>query len=80
MALTPIFWSRVLKEHGFHGLLLALGLGFAVSIIPYIIFYYVIPNYFELPWIVEAIAGYIMLLMGLIIFFVLYWKFVVKKS
>ena len=80
MTLTPIFWSRVLKEHGFRGLLLALGLGFAVSITLYVILYYVIPNYFELPVIVEAICCSVLLLLGLIIFFFLYWKFVVKKS
>jgi len=80
MALTPIFWSKVAKEHGSRGLLLALGLALILSAILYLISYYIIPNYFELPMMTEAVVGYVIMVFGLIIFFVLYWKFVVKKS
>lgn len=80
MALTPIFWARVFEKHGSRGLLLALVLAFVVSMFLYVMFYYVVPYYFEISDIFEVISGYAILLIGLIVFFLLYWKFVVKKK
>jgi len=80
MALTPIFWSKVFEKQGYRGLVLAIVLAFIVSILLYILFYFVVPQYFELFGILVEIIGYIILLIGLIIFFLLYWKLVVKKK
>lgn len=80
MALTPIFWTRVLEKHGSRGLIIALILAFVVSIILYALFYYLIPSFFDLPDMVEVFAGYLIMIIGLVIFFLLYWKLVVKKS
>jgi len=71
MALTPIFWARVF---------LALTLSFVVSIIFYVLYYFVIPELFELSGIVELFLGYLMMIIFLVLFFVLYWKLVVKKK
>jgi zinc transporter ZupT len=80
MALTPIFWARVWKNHGSRGLLLALALSFVVSIIFYVLYYFAIPEMFDLSGIVEVFLGYLMMIIVLVLFFVLYWKFVVKKK
>ena len=80
MALTPIFWTRVLEKHGSRGLLVALILAFVVSIILYALFYYVIPSFFDLSDTVEVFVRYLIMIVGIVIFFLLYWKLVVKKS
>ena len=81
MALTPIFWKRVLEKHGSRGLFLALALSIVVSLIFYVLYYFVIPEMFELSPYVEVFLGYLMLrIIPLVVFFVLYWKLVVKKK
>ena len=80
MALTPIFWTNALKKYGSRGLRLALVLAFVVSIIFYTIYYYVIPEFFELSGVVEVILGFLMSMLALVLFFVLYWKLIVKKK
>jgi len=80
MTLTPIFWARIWENHGSRGLFLALTLSFVVSIIFYVLYYFVIPELFELSGIVELFLGYIMMIIFLALFFVLYWKLVIKKK
>ncbi len=80
MALTPIFWANALKKHGSRGLLLALVLAFVVSIIFYTIYYYVVPGFFELSIVVEVTLGFLIIVLALLLFFVLYWKLIVKRK
>jgi len=80
MTPTPIFWARVLEKHGARGLLLAMGLAFLVSIILYVLLYYVIFYLFDVPIMVEVFTRYLISILWLIIFFLSYWKLVVKKK
>lgn len=80
MALTPIFWARVWKNHGYRGLFLALTISFIISAIFYILYYLAIPEMFDLSVTAKVFLGYLMMAIVLILFFVLYWKLVVKKK
>jgi len=80
MAITPFFWMRTLENHGSRGLALALIIGFVVYLIFYVILHFVLPSLFELSYYIEVFGNYIIMILGLVIFFLLYWRLVVKNK
>ena len=79
MVLNPWPFLREYEDYGVEGAILSLTIAFVVATILFIVFHYLIYQYFELSGILEILSWGLMVIIYLVIYLFLHRLFVAKK-